>query len=1072
MNRIVAIAVFAFVLAIFAGRSVNADVQVRWSVELPARQPGWNHVRHMQQDGSYEPTYAGNTVFVGCSHNGAMIAYDAQSGDERWRFYTNAAIRTQAVADAKNVLFGSDDGYVYCLTHGGELRWKALVGLGDRFVIGHGNVVSAWPVPTRPLLKDGKLFILGGCWPADGVFMNAFDVATGKRLWRSTRMAMRSMRIPLFEKDGFVYVRTYSGTGGRAMRFDVNAGIASPWPKGMEYPRPAQVSVPGAQDVVGSNESNGLVFASSASGKFWCAGPNAKREAKHHERVLDQPAGDTVTAKAVLKAAGQSDGYALVAGLKDGALVEGLLRESDLYVVAVDSDAKKVDRIRRDLDRRGCFDDHRLAVIEMDLKHDVLPPYFASLIVTESGSTVSDTARYSLRPHGGAVVWSVNGKWRAEIRGELKGAGSWTHEYANASMTNSTPDTLVKAPLGILWYGGPGSDQKYYISGNRPTGALVMDGRMYLQGNGFIGTVDAFTGRLLWEVETPKMHIYNGTHSGGGTLSKSTPWSDPKADAKGIPNAQRARASGLNWAVASDCLYLFAGDKCLRFNPATGESLPTWEMPLPKVDGEQLCWGHPRIIEGIFVATAFRPSDMTAAKIGSGGNGGDWTGDRMPMSHVFGVDRRSGELLWSQPAAIAFNNRAFIATENRVFLSDMLQPDTIVNFKETGRKIPDAEPAIRAFDVETGKPVWHFQMKRLVKYLTYVAKEDILLVPNRYGRTLSEDGWGWPGIPASVTRRKSGRPNGVFRGFRGQTGEKLWEVSERHYDGPFTVIGDRVLNRYGTAFDPKTGLQALRESTITGELETFGFRKSGCAVLGACESVVAWRTAYHDVQARTSVRLDGFEAGCTTSLLPACGMLNMPNFGLFHLRARAAAVSLVHRPSAATWSTYQTTNPDNETPIRRLGYNFGAPGDRYDDDGTLWVRAVRGRRDIKIDVQPKEHTTIALGGNLDWIGQFGIEGASKITLATALNQRNKYKKQRFNIRLIFSNLIDTGVGERVFDVSLEGNVVINGFDLASVKESLVVREFKNVEVTGPLDIELTSKHGLATLSGVEIIAVD
>ena len=56
MNRIVAIAVFAFVLAIFAGRSVNADVQVRWSVELPARQPGWNHVRHMQQDGRRAPS--------------------------------------------------------------------------------------------------------------------------------------------------------------------------------------------------------------------------------------------------------------------------------------------------------------------------------------------------------------------------------------------------------------------------------------------------------------------------------------------------------------------------------------------------------------------------------------------------------------------------------------------------------------------------------------------------------------------------------------------------------------------------------------------------------------------------------------------------------------------------------------------------------------------------------------------------------------------------------------------------------------------------------------------------------
>ncbi|MEM7391103.1 MAG: PQQ-binding-like beta-propeller repeat protein, partial [Verrucomicrobiota bacterium] len=876
---------------------VRAETGLRWSIELPERQTMWQHVRDMQRDTAYRPSAAGDLVFIGCEHNGALLALEAETGEERWRYYTDGAIRTQPAADPNRVWVGSDDGFVYALDHKGRLEWKAPVGHGRRYLIGHQRLTSSWPVPTHPLLSAGRLYLLGGCWPADGVYMNAFDAGTGARLWTSPSMHMRAMLIPHWIDEGHVYVRTYSGTGGRAMRFDAETGLAGPWPKGTETRKPEPVTVPGTKDLAGSNASGGLLFGSGKDGTVYCAGPDLGRPAVHHARAVGPAAGDTAGARAIVKAAGVDAGYALVVGLKDGSVVEGLLRHSDLYVVAIDADAARLDRIRRALDARGCFDTHRLSMFAMELEPDVLPPYFADLVLSETGARPDEVALLSRRPYGGASVFRDGGTWRAEKRGPLDGAGDWSHEYANAAMNNSTADTLVKAPLGILWYGGPAGDRAYYLPGSRPAGALIVEGRMFLQGNGVIAAIDAYSGRLLWDADIPKMHIYNGTHSGGGTLKQSTPWDDRKASDKGVPPTQRCRATGFNWAAASDCLYLFAAGQCLRFDPATGESLPAWKMPdLPEGD-DTLCWGVPRIVGDVIVATAFRPADMHDARIGRGGNGGDWSSDRMPMSHLFALNRTSGELLWSKPARFSFSNRAFVAGNGRVFVTDLYQTDAVVAFLENGRRIPAADPMLRVFDLKTGEDVWTRKLDRLVKYISYIEKDDVLLVPNRYGRHWSrEKGWFHPGLSALEARKKSNRPNGVFRGFRGRTGEPLWEIGERHYDGPFSVIGGLILNRYGTAFDPATGKMAERQSPLTGEAETFGFKKSGCAVLGGCETLVSWRTAYHDMTTATTTPLPGFEAGCTTSLLPAGGLLNLPNFGMFHLRARAAAVSMAHRP--------------------------------------------------------------------------------------------------------------------------------------------------------------------------------
>jgi hypothetical protein len=39
--------------------------------------------------------------------------------------------------------------------------------------------------------------------------------------------------------------------------------------------------------------------------------------------------------------------------------------------------------------------------------------------------------------------------------GALPGSADWTHEYGDPANTLMSRDELVKAPLGVLWFGGP-----------------------------------------------------------------------------------------------------------------------------------------------------------------------------------------------------------------------------------------------------------------------------------------------------------------------------------------------------------------------------------------------------------------------------------------------------------------------------------------------------------------------------------------------------------------------------------------------------------------------------------------
>jgi hypothetical protein len=152
-----------------------------------------------------------------------------------------------------------------------------------------------------------------------------------------------------------------------------------------------------------------------------------------------------------------------------------------------------------------------------------------------------------------------------------------------------------------------------------------------------------------------------------------------------------------------------------------------------------------------------------------------------------------------------------------------------------------------------------------------------------------------------------------------------------------------------------------------------------------------------------------------------------------------------------------------------MGINLGAPGDRRDARGTLWLSYPRpsGRMRVSFDlgVSPKEaryftsdteHTKIA-GTDAPWLFVSGCSGLTKCTVPLLKEEDGA---AIYTVRLGFCDAENSRPGQRTFDVRLQGNVVAEDFDIlreARGPNRAVVKEFEGIEVQDNLVIELTSQ---------------
>ena len=135
-----------------------------------------------------QPIIAGNRVFVSTPETSSIHALDADTGEKLWTFTTGGKSDTSPTWYKGRLLFGSNDGYVYCVNaEDGKLAWRFRAAPLDRRMVHFERVESVWPVNGNILVNDGEAVFVAG----RSVFMDGglrfirLDALTGALLHES-----------------------------------------------------------------------------------------------------------------------------------------------------------------------------------------------------------------------------------------------------------------------------------------------------------------------------------------------------------------------------------------------------------------------------------------------------------------------------------------------------------------------------------------------------------------------------------------------------------------------------------------------------------------------------------------------------------------------------------------------------------------------------------------------------------------------------------------------------------------------------------------------------------------------
>ena len=136
-----------------------------------------------------QPVVAGAVVFVASSDTHTVHALAADDGGrEIWRFTAGGRIDSAPTVYNGTVLFGSADGWVYCLgAANGRLAWRFRAAPAERLISAYGQIESVWPVHGSVLVQNDALYVTAGrsSYMDGGIVLYRIEPATGKELSRT-----------------------------------------------------------------------------------------------------------------------------------------------------------------------------------------------------------------------------------------------------------------------------------------------------------------------------------------------------------------------------------------------------------------------------------------------------------------------------------------------------------------------------------------------------------------------------------------------------------------------------------------------------------------------------------------------------------------------------------------------------------------------------------------------------------------------------------------------------------------------------------------------------------------------
>jgi outer membrane protein assembly factor BamB len=122
-------------------------------------------------------------VFVTSVETHRLFALDDKTGNVNWYYTADGKIDTPPTLYRNLVLFGSVDGWVYCLrTSDGKLIWRFRAAPRERLVMDHGQLASSWPLHGSVLIRDSLAYVCAGrsSFLDGGIYLYALNPENGE----------------------------------------------------------------------------------------------------------------------------------------------------------------------------------------------------------------------------------------------------------------------------------------------------------------------------------------------------------------------------------------------------------------------------------------------------------------------------------------------------------------------------------------------------------------------------------------------------------------------------------------------------------------------------------------------------------------------------------------------------------------------------------------------------------------------------------------------------------------------------------------------------------------------------
>ncbi|WP_020471173.1 outer membrane protein assembly factor BamB family protein [Zavarzinella formosa] len=811
-------------------------------------------------DRAYHVTGVGDQIYFGSSSENAAVCLDAKTGQEKWVFHTEGPVRLAPTVAGDRLLFGCDDGNVYCVrTKDGSLIWKKSLAPNNRRIPGNSRMISAWPVRTDVLVEGGKAYVCGGVFPSWGVYQLALNVEDGTEISRQTlKITAQGYLERLFGK-----LMVQAGRNpARAFVADLKASgkeigkQLNDLPK--DYPDAfigcANAKIGGGDGKVAAFDRDsgkeiwsapvdgrvfslalvrGRLFASTDKGKIYCFSTDEPRHIEFKGGML--PKLDPTFAKDALKLADFPKGYTLVIGSGTGKLVAELAMCSPGQVVGIEPDADKADEARRTLRTRELAD--RTTIINAPLDKLPFSDYTFNLVIVEAPCPREEVIRVT-RPHGGLAVFDHEFKDTVR-RPKLEGEGTWPTMYGDPGNTACSGDKLVSSELELQWFGKPGARQMIDRH-HRTVSPVSLNGRVFVPGEDIITAVDIYNGTILWENK--------------------------------IPNSRRVTAfrDSSYLCVNDQSVFISSAGQCQTFDPATGKLQHTFAVP-DLGSGQKFEWGFTAPVGDKLLGSAVKPGGIRRDQSHKATlTETHW--DFVPAvgsDFFFAYDQKTKELAWTyKPKAGMIVNPSFAVGNGRMYLVESDNPETLKGPRAKYEALVGKGCTITCLDLKDGKVIWQQSGKTLedIRHNIFAvcSQEKLVLVGSRN----------------SGTNKAKDTVFYDVRVFDAKTGELVWSKNQDQKDKIGGEHGEQ--ERHPTIVGTTLFCEPYAYELHTGKPVEWkwpwinGKDRRGCGTLSASDSCLFYR----DDTAKSYNLLEGSPKTVTTETRPGCWINFLPVGGI------------------------------------------------------------------------------------------------------------------------------------------------------------------------------------------------